>query len=150
MNRIVILYTSIHHKNTEKLLKEIVKNKPVDLIDLLHEKNIDLSKYQVVGFASGIYYSKFHKSIYNYIEESKNIPKKSFVIYTAGMASKKPGENLIGYLEEKGFEILGAYNCKGYDTYGPFKIIGGVAKGHPNELDMEKGKEFLDGIIDMV
>ncbi|QQK06949.1 flavodoxin domain-containing protein [Miniphocaeibacter halophilus] len=150
MNNLVILYASIHHKNTEKLLKEIVKNKPVDLIDLLHEKNIELSKYQVVGFASGIYYSKLHKSIYKYIEENKNIPKKSFVIYTAGMASKKTVENFINYLEERGFEILGAYNCKGYDTYGPFKIIGGVAKGHPNEKDVEKGKEFLDEIVNMI
>ncbi|HHX70445.1 MAG: flavodoxin domain-containing protein [Miniphocaeibacter sp.] len=150
MNNIVILYASIHHKNTEKLLKEIVKDKPVDLIDLLHEKNIDLSKYKVVGFASGIYYSKLHKSIYNYIEENEDIPKKSFLVYTSGGGGKKPGDKFIGYLKEKDFEVLGAYKCKGYDTFGPFKYIGGIAKGHPNEKDMEKGKAFIEEIISMV
>ena len=30
------------------------------------------------------------------------------------------------------------FGCKGYDTFGPFKLFGGIAKGHPDEDDIKK------------
>ena len=38
--------------------------------------------------------------------------------------------------------------CLGFDTFGPFKLVGGLAKGHPDEAEIEKAVEFyssLDG-----
>lgn len=33
--------------------------------------------------------------------------------------------------EEKHCKELGEYRCQGCDTFGPFKRVGGIAKGHP-------------------
>ena len=41
----------------------------------------------------------------------------------------------------------GSYGCRGYDTFGPWKIIGGIAKKHPNQKDLKKAKEVIDRII---
>ncbi len=30
------------------------------------------------------------------------------------------------------------FGCKGYDAFGPFKLFGGIAKGHPDEDDIKK------------
>lgn len=30
---------------------------------------------------------------------------------------------------------------------GPFKLVGGIAKGHPNDQDLEDAVEFYKGII---
>ena len=30
---------------------------------------------------------------------------------------------------------------------GPFKLVGGIAKGHPNDQDLEDEVEFYKGII---
>ena len=38
--------------------------------------------------------------------------------------------------------MLGAFSCKGYDTFGPFKLVGGIAKGHPDERDLENARAF--------
>lgn len=45
-------------------------------------------------------------------------------------------------LLEKGFDIIGEFSCRGFDTYGPWKLIGGKNKGRPNGKDLEKAKEF--------
>ena len=31
---------------------------------------------------------------------------------------------------------------QGYDTFGPFKLVGGLAKGHPKERDLEQARAF--------
>ena len=38
--------------------------------------------------------------------------------------------------------ILGKFGCKGFDTFGPFKLVGGIAKGHPNTQDLERARSF--------
>ena len=43
---------------------------------------------------------------------------------------------------EKGCPVLGEFSCKGYDTYGPFKLMGGISKGHPDAQDLENARSF--------
>ena len=53
--RKVIVYSSVHHGNTEKLVKNIAEECQVDLIDAVKQPDADLSSYDMIGFASGIY-----------------------------------------------------------------------------------------------
>ena len=61
--RKAIVYVSVHHGNTEKLVKGIAEECQVDLIDAVNQPDADLSSYDMIGFASGIYFSKFHQLI---------------------------------------------------------------------------------------
>ena len=74
----------MHHGNTEKLVKGIAEECQVNLIDAVKQPNADLNSYDMIGFASGIYFSKFHQSILELVE--KNLPddKKIFLICTYG------------------------------------------------------------------
>lgn len=65
-----IVYYSKHHGNTKKLLDEIAKHHEVTLIDAVNEPNTDVSEFDRVGFASGIYYSKFNKSVLAFAREN--------------------------------------------------------------------------------
>ena len=38
------------------------------------------------------------------------------------------------------------YACRGYDTFGPFGKIGGIAKGRPSAEELRRGGEFLLGL----
>ena len=67
--RKAIVYASVHHRNTEKLVKNIAEECQVDLIDAVKQPDADLSSYDIVGFASGIYFSKFHQSILEFAEK---------------------------------------------------------------------------------
>ena len=141
MMRKVIIYSSVHHGNTEILVKGITEGCQVDLIDAIKQPNADLSSYDMIGFASGIYFSKFHQSILGFAE--KNLPndKRVFLICTyGGSANYKSIEQI---LDKKHASVVGKFGCKGYDTFGPFKLVGGIAKGHPNEEDIKNTVEFV-------
>ena len=139
--RKAIVYTSVHHGNTEKLVKRIAEECQVDLIDAIKQMNADLNDYDMIGFASGIYYSKFHQSILKFSEENLSADKKVFLICTyGGSANFKSIEQI---LNKKHASVVGKFGCKGYDTFGPFKLVGGIAKGHPDEEDMKNAVDFV-------
>ena len=142
--RKAIVYTSVHHGNTEKLVKRIAEECQVDLIDAIKQMNADLNDYDMIGFASGIYYSKFHQSILKFSEENLSADKKVFLICTyGGSANFKSIEQI---LNKKHASVVGRFGCKGYDTFGPFKLVGGIAKGHPDEEDMKNAVDFVKGL----
>ena len=142
--RKAIVYTSVHHGNTEKLVKRIAEECQVDLIDAIKQMNADLNDYDMIGFASGIYYSKFHQSILKFSEENLSADKKVFLICTyGGSANFKSIEQI---LNKKHASVVGKFGCKGYDTFGPFKLVGGIAKGHPDEEDMKNAVDFIKGL----
>lgn len=91
--KIAIIFASVHHGNTRKVVEQIAQNNDVDLIDATQEKEKDLSEYDRIGFASGIYYGKFHQSVLNFA--SVNLPeyKEVFLICThGGIAKGHPNE----------------------------------------------------------
>ena len=49
----VIVYASVHHGNTKKLVEKIAEECKVDLIDAVQQPKADLADYDRIGFASG-------------------------------------------------------------------------------------------------
>lgn len=146
--KVAIVYASVHHKNTEKLVKAIAEKYPeIELIDATKTILKDLASYDLIGFASGIFYSKFHKSLLSFITDNLPAHKKTFVIYTCGLdtpAYIKTAEELI---KSKDASFAGFYSCPGYDTWGPFKLIGGKNKNHPDENDIGKAIQFYENLV---
>ena len=50
------------------------------------------------------------------------------------------------FLEQKTATVTGIFSCKGYDTYGPFKLVGGLNKHHPDENDIQNA-EFYENLL---
>lgn len=137
-----IVYYSKHHENTKKLLDAIQKEYHVTLIDITQSPNIDLSSYDRIGFASGIYYSKFQKTLLEYANKYMPNNKETFFIYTYG-AEKVGYTNAIKEAVKKhNAKVLGEFGCFGFNTFGPFKLIGGIAKGHPDSNDIDNVLKF--------
>lgn len=137
-----IIYYSKHHENTKKLLDAIAKEYEVTLIDVTKTPKADLSPFDRIGFASGIYYSKFHKSLLKYAQEQMPDNKETFFIYTYGAEKKGYTDAIAQAVKKHGAKILGEYGCFGFNTFGPFKLIGGIAKGHPDDADIRGALAF--------
>lgn len=45
-----------------------------------------------------------------------------------------------------GAKILGEYGCLGFDSFGPFKLIGGIAKGHPTNEEIDGAVKFYENL----
>ena len=141
-----IVYYSEHHGNTKKLLDAIAAKHDVTLINVTKTPESDLSGYDRIGLASGIYYSSFAKQLLAYAEEHLPEGKDVFYIYTHG-APKGMFLNAVRKIAEaKHCRELGDYHCQGYDTFGPFKLVGGIAKGHPTEDEISGAISFYEGL----
>lgn len=141
-----IVYYSRHHENTLKLLGAIKEMHPeVTLIDAL--EGGELNGYDAVGFASGIYYSKFHKSVLKMAREKMPEGRKTFFLYTYG--AKKDGytKSISEAVADKHAQVLGEYGCYGFNTFGPFKLIGGIAKGRPDDKDIRGAVNFYEKLF---
>ncbi len=142
-----IIYYSKHHGNTKKVLDAIATlHSDVELVDATVKHELDLSKYDRVGFASGIYYGKFAEQILNFAKVNLPTGKDVFFIATAGNPMKNNFNAIAEITEGKHCKELGRYITKGFDTFGPFKLIGGLQKGHPTEEEIEGAVKFYKGL----
>ncbi|MBQ9334118.1 MAG: flavodoxin family protein [Lachnospiraceae bacterium] len=144
--KVCIVYASTHHGNTRKVVEAIAGEYEVELIDATEVKERDLKDYDMIGFASGIYAAQFHQSVLNFA--SVNLPrsKKVFCIMTSAMG-KDFSKGFLKTIENREPEYLGSYYCTGYNTFGPFKLVGGTGKGHPDETDLRKAVRFYEKLI---
>ena len=138
-----IVYYSQHHGNTKKLVDAIDLEFEVTLINVAENNSANLTNYDCIGFASGIYFSSFAKQVLTFAEKYLPESKAVFFMNTCGFKSPVLYFDAIRRITEaKNCRELGAYQCLGYDTFGPFKAIGGIAKGHPNKREIDDAVNF--------
>ena len=147
MEKAVIIYASTHHGSTKKLAEAIANQYDVHLIDATKQHSADLSAYDLIGFASGIDFGKFYESVEQFLE--KNLPenKRVFFLYTCARVSDRFTETIKTAARKKGAVMLGEYGCRGFNTYGPWKMIGGMNKGHPSEEEQQGAVEFFESLL---
>lgn len=148
MEKICIVYDSMHNMNTEKLVLSLKEN--YNNVDIIKVNNFDINaidNYSKIGLASGIYWGRFSKNIEELLDKILDSDVKNlFFIYTSGIGKVRYEKKLIKRLEEKNKICLGIFSCKGFDKYGPFKLIGGINKGKPNEKDIQNLIKFFENI----
>ena len=142
-----IVYYSKHHGNTKKLLDAIKAADPeVVLIDSTEKHEADLNGYDRIGFASGIYYSKFAEQVLTFAKVNLPAQKDVFYLATAGNPIKLNFNSIAEIAKDKQCNELGRFQCKGFDTFGPFKLVGGIQKGHPTEDEIAEAGEFYKNL----
>ena len=141
-----VVYYSRHHGNTKKVLDAIAAKHDLTLIDAAETPNADLSDYDLVGFASGIYYSKFHKTVLKFAENNLPEGKRVFFVYTYGAEKSGYTAAITAAVSAKKAQVVGEYGCFGFNTFGPFKLIGGIAKGHPDQDDLARAVTFYESL----
>jgi flavodoxin len=50
-------------------------------------------------------------------------------------------------LAQKKIPCIGCFHCRGWNTYGVFGKIGGIAKNRPNDKDLKNAQEFALKIV---
>jgi flavodoxin len=150
MKSLLVLY-SYHHKNTEKIAKVFAK---VLDAQIKTPKQIDpdeLKEYNLVGFGSGIYSDKHHKSLLTLADKIPKVTnRKAFIFSTSAMMGEdkvaKDHSMLKEKLQFKGYMIVDEFACKGFNTNSFLKYFGGMNKGRPNAEDLNKAEEFAQSL----
>ncbi len=146
MKSLLVLF-SYHHKNTEKIAKVIAKVLNAQIKTPRQIDPEELQEYSLVGFGSGIYGDKHHKSLLDLADELPQVTnRKAFIFSTSAMlGEKKVAEDhstLREKLQSKGYMIVDEFACKGFNTNSFMKYLGGMNKGRPNAEDLKHAEEF--------
>ena len=148
MKKAVLFYYSYHHENTKKVAETIADRCDARLVRVPVHEEVDLKDYDLVGFASGIYMSEFGKPIRMFAQQLEGLEgKECFTLYTCGAPAGTFDGAFADMLEKKGAHVSGRHHCRGFDTFGPFKLVGGIAKGHPTAAETDAAAAFVAGLM---
>lgn len=140
-----IIYYSKHHGNTKKLI-DAITTQDTTLFDVTKTDTADLASYDLIIFASGIYFSQFEKRVMAFVEKNLPAGKKVALLYTYGAKRDSYTSKITDTIQKKGSTVIGSYGCLGFDTFGPFKLVGGIAKGHPTADEVEGAVQFVKSL----
>ncbi len=146
MMKTIIIYESSHHENTKKLVDAISKRHEITAVPVTQASHLDLRAYDVIGLASGIAFGSFYPQIQKFAQAQLPPDKNVFFLYTCGKDTGKYTTAMATIAKKRGCVVLGSYGSFGFDTYGPFKFIGGIAKGHPTPGEIDGAVAFYERI----
>ena len=124
MKQTVILYASVHHGNTRKVAEHLARQEGVTAVDLLHDLLPDLGSYDLVGFASGIYFQAMHQRVRQALDQAVFRPGQAvFFLYTCGAPLGDGAKGLKKILAQKGVPWAGVRHLR------PLRQAGGHRQG---------------------
>jgi len=140
----LIVCLSVHHGNTKKIADAMAVVLHAEVVSPHDVDVAALGGYDLIGFGSGIAFGKHYKGLLTLVDGLPALSKKAFVFSTRGTRRLWSYHRALrSQLEERGLTIVGEFSCRGFDTNGPLlKLIGGVARGRPNEQDLRDAEEF--------
>jgi flavodoxin len=146
---VAIVYASIHHQNTREVAEVMAHELRASLLNVEQAMTSGLSDYDLVGLGSGIYFGRHHHSLLEMVAAWKNAPEKVFLFSTAGLSILKWAQHsaLRSAVRKKGARILGEFCCRGWDTVGPLRFLGGINRKRPDESDLARAREFADRML---
>ncbi|MFI1917010.1 flavodoxin family protein [Nocardia sp. NPDC020380] len=152
--RAIIVCTSVSHGNTRKVAEVMA---PVLGARIAEPEQLDpaeLDSYDLVGFGSGIFLGQFHSQLRDFVRSLPPARRRSaFVFATSGFADagfQRFSRPMVALLEQQGFEVADTFSCRAFDTYLPFKPVGGIRKGRPNAVDLDSARIFAEGLRDRI
>lgn len=146
--KILAVVESKHQGNTLKVAKAMAQVAPVTITDIENAPKYNFQDYDIVGFGSGIYYGKHDKKLMDFVGKFCDEKAYTFVFSTSGASEfQKNNSKLVKLLESKNKVVLGSFGCRAFDKFGPFKLIGGINKGHPDENDFKEAQKWIKNVI---
>lgn len=142
-----IIYHSTHHGNTKKLCDAIAAQYEVTLIDATVGPLPPLEPFDLIGIASGIAFGRFYAPLLEQMDAALPEGKDVFFLFTAGSVKDSYTDAIAAIAARKGCTCRGTYSSKGFDTYGPLRLIGGINKGRPNADDLRGAADFFSTLL---
>jgi len=146
----LIVCVSKSHGNTRRVADRMAEVLGAEVVDAESVDPEKLCGYDLVGFGSGIYYMMFDSRIPALIRRLAQVNGvHAFTFFTSGTREIP----LLDYakpvrtrLAAKGFKVLDSFSCRGFDTAGPFGLIGGINRGRPDDHDLGRATDFAERI----
>jgi flavodoxin len=147
----VIVCVSVSHGNTRRVADAMAQVLGAKVVSPDEAGLAELADADLVGFGSGVFYSRLHLSLTDFAKALPARGRRAFVFATSGLPEiplapfTRP---LVQLLEGKGFEVEESFTCRAFDTWAPFKLVGGINKQRPNAEDLAAARAFAARLRD--
>jgi flavodoxin len=143
----LVICSSREHGNTRRLAQAIADELEAEVLEPDRASAAQIATCELVGFGSGIRFTRHYRELFELVRGLPAQPgKRAFVFSTSGVGILLWHWALDRQLRAKGFEIVGEHCCRGLDTMGLLRLIGGVNRGRPNAADLEQARRFARGL----
>jgi flavodoxin len=150
-SRALLVFKSVHHQNTAQIAREMAGVLGAECTSPAECPYSRLAGCELLGLGSGIYYGRVHDELLQWVRGlpdalARDLPV--FVFTTSGLPFMAPFWHwpLKHALTKNGCPVLGEFACRGFDTWGPLWLAGGLNWRHPDERDLQRAREFAAGI----
>lgn len=143
----LIVYKSVHHQNTAKIARVMADVLGAECVSPAECPYSRLAGHELLGLGSGIYYGRVHDELWQWVRDMPETYSQNlsvFVFTTSGLPvlAKLWHWPLKSALMNKGYEVMAEFACRGFDTWGPLWLTGGLNKAHPDERDIQRARDF--------
>lgn len=141
----IIFYRSAYKGNTLKIAQKIAEVLDAELVSIDSNPAVDLSEYDLIGFGSAINFAAHDAQLQRFVEK-QNLKDKTVLIFSTRCRPILGGYHkaLRKIINDNGGIIAGEFSCRGYDRTGPWILMDGYNKAHPNERDVFKAGLFAE------
>lgn len=152
LRRVLILCTSVHHQNTARVARAMADVLRADVARPEDVPFTSVAEYDLVGFGSGVYYGRMHPALGDWLRglpDGSAPSRPAFVFSTSGLSflAKAWHAPLRRLLERKGFDVVAEFSCRGFDSWGPLWLAGGLNRTHPDERDLGRARAFAGRLL---
>ncbi|MFH8337044.1 flavodoxin family protein [Streptomyces sp. AM6-12] len=147
----VIVCASVSHGNTRRVADSMAQVLGARVVTPEQADPAELACADLVGFGSGVFHSRLHPRLTDFARALPAGRGRAFVFATSGLPEfpllpfTRP---LVRLLEDKGFEVDGCFSCRAFDTWAPFKLLGGINKRRPDAGDLAAARAFAGQLRD--
>jgi len=149
----LLVFKSVHHQNTARVaqaMAEVLGAACLAPADCPSER---LASCRLLGIGSGVYYGQVHHELWRWVRDLPESfqPKPAvFIFSTSGLPilARFWHRPLRVALTQKGFDVLDEFTCRGFDTWGPLWLAGGLNRRHPDAEDLQRARDFAQQMAD--
>lgn len=154
--RVLLILASAPGGSTEKIAGAMARALDARILSPAEAEAAALSPYSIVGFGSGIMDQMHHRDLISFVDALPlQAGRKAFLYSTSGVSRQfalkhhidDPHALLRRKLEEKGFTVVGEFNCAGFNANSFLKFFGGMNKGKPDREDLARAETFARGLL---
>ena len=135
-------------------IKKKISNADIDLYNIVRNEIPNLTKYDIVGFATYTDFWGVPQYFHNFFNILKKHPgKNTFIFNTYGFISSKTLQQLKKLAKSKGFNVCLGHSLHTPENYPPMRIKKMAFDNSPNPKELNKFNNFisrLDFIIDNI
>lgn len=142
----LIVCVSVSHGNTRQVAETMAEVLDAAVVEPEEVAPDDVAGYDLVGIGSGIYGMTFHPRLWRFARALPKVPgTPAFLFATSGSPDlwwRPTTLALRRLLRSKGYRVVGTFSCRGLDTWGPLRLVGGINKGRPSDADLRAARAF--------